>query len=67
MARTPSKMIDLGSKLPDFNLINTINNQFFDHKKLNNEIGTLVMFISVSYTHLPSPRDTPQSRMPSSA
>ena len=45
MARTPSKMIDLGSKLPDFNLINTINNQFFDHKKLNNEIGTLVMFI----------------------
>ena len=45
MARTPSKMINLGSKLPDFNLINTINNQFFDHKKLNNEIGTLVMFI----------------------
>tara|TARA_B100000963_G_scaffold357697_1_gene380533 strand:- start:17882 stop:18439 length:558 start_codon:yes stop_codon:yes gene_type:complete len=45
MARTPSKMIDLGSNLPDFNLINTIDNEFFDNNKLNTEIGTLVMFI----------------------
>ena len=45
MARTPSNMIDLGSELPNFNLINTINNQLFDNKKLNNDIGTLVMFI----------------------
>ena len=46
MARTPSKMIDLGSKLPDFNLINTINNQFFDHKKLNND-KTIIIFDEV--------------------
>ena len=45
MARTPSNMIDLGSELPNFNLINTINNQLFDNKKLSNDIGTLVMFI----------------------
>lgn len=45
MARTPSKMIDLGSELPNFNLTNTINNELFDNKKLKKEIGTLVMFI----------------------
>ena len=45
MARTPSNMIDLGSDLPNFNLVNTIDNELFDNKKLNKEIGTLVMFI----------------------
>ena len=45
MARTPSNMIELGSDLPDFELINTINNQLFSNKILNLDLGTLVMFI----------------------
>ena len=35
MARTPSNMIELGSDLPNFNLINTINNELFDSEVLN--------------------------------
>ena len=45
MARTPSNMIELGSDLPNFNLINTINNELFDSEVLNLNLGTLVMFI----------------------
>ena len=45
MARTPSNMIELGSNLPNFNLINTINNELFDSEVLNLNLGTLVMFI----------------------
>ena len=45
MARTPSNMIELGSDLPNFELINTIDNQLFNNKILNLKLGTLVMFI----------------------
>ena len=45
MARTPSNMIELGSDLPNFNLINTINNELFDSEVLNLNLGTLVMFV----------------------
>ena len=38
-------MIELGSDLPDFELINTIDNQLFNNKILNLKLGTLVMFI----------------------
>ena len=57
MARTPSNMIELGSDLPNFNLINTINNELFDSEVLNLNLGTLVMFVCnpVSYTHLTLP------------
>jgi peroxiredoxin len=45
MALTPSNMLPLGTKAPDFNLIDTKDNQLKSLNDLKGDIGTLVMFI----------------------
>lgn len=45
MARTPSNMVPLGTKAPDFNLPATNFNDFFTYKSIKGTKGTLVMFI----------------------
>ena len=61
MARTPSNMIELGSKAPDFKLVNTIDNKLISSNDLYKKEGVLIMFICnhcpcLLYTS-PSPRD----------
>lgn len=38
-------MLDLGSKLPEFELLNTIDNQLFNSNSLSQDKGKLIMFI----------------------
>ena len=45
MARTPSNMVNLGTKAPDFKLINTINNEDIASDTIFNKNGTIIMFI----------------------
>lgn len=45
MARTPSKMLPLGTIAPSFELLDTISHTVMDLKKLKGEIGTVIMFI----------------------
>ena len=45
MARTPSNMVNLGTKAPDFKLINTINNELIASDTIFNKNGTIIMFI----------------------
>lgn len=45
MARTPSKMIALGSVAPDFNLLDTIDGNVKSKKDVFGSHGTVVMFI----------------------
>ena len=45
MSLTPSNMISLGTKAPDFNLLDTISNTYNTLKKLKGVNGTLIMFI----------------------
>ena len=45
MARTPSNMIELGSKAPDFKLVNTIDNELISSNDLFKKKGVLIMFI----------------------
>ena len=45
MARTPSNMIELGSKAPDFKLVNTIDNKLISSNDFYNKEGVLIMFI----------------------
>lgn len=45
MVLTYSQMLPLGTKLPEFNLINTINNQEFSSDVLSDNKGKLIMFI----------------------
>ncbi|WP_109300513.1 thioredoxin family protein [Aquimarina sp. AU474] len=45
MARTPSNMLALGTKAPDFTLIDTITNDPVSLKNIQGEKGTVVMFI----------------------
>ncbi len=45
MARTPSNMLPLGTKAPDFELLDTVTNQTLSLQKLKGEKGTVVMFI----------------------
>jgi thiol-disulfide isomerase/thioredoxin len=45
MALTPSNMLPLGTKAPDFNLLDTIDNTNKSLNELKGEKGTLVMFI----------------------
>ncbi len=44
MARTPSNMIPLGTKLPDFNLPDTVSGNIFSSEQLSGKIS-VVMFI----------------------
>lgn len=45
MAETPSKMIPLGTKAPDFRLPDTISGKMTGLNDISSEIGTVVMFI----------------------
>jgi thiol-disulfide isomerase/thioredoxin len=45
MALTYSRMLDLGTKLPEFELINVIDNQKFNSAYLSKSKGKLIMFI----------------------
>lgn len=45
MARTPSNMIALGTKAPDFNLLDTVSDQFLSLETLKGKQGTIIMFI----------------------
>ena len=45
MALTPTKNIDLGFEIPDFNLPDTVSNQKFSLKDIQGKKGTLVVFI----------------------
>ena len=45
MSRTPSNMVNLGTKAPNFKLINTINNELIASDILFNKNGTIIMFI----------------------
>ena len=45
MALTPSSMLDLGTKIPDFNLINTLDDSFCDVNSIKGEKGSLIVFI----------------------
>lgn len=45
MARTPSNMLPLGTKAPNFNLLDTVSNKQLTLKELKGNLGTVVMFI----------------------
>ncbi|RDY60944.1 thioredoxin family protein [Flagellimonas nanhaiensis] len=45
MARTPSNMLPLGTKAPDFSLLDTVSGSFCSLKELQRTQGTVVMFI----------------------
>lgn len=45
MARTPSTMLPIGTKAPEFNLLDTISDEFQTLKQLEGTNGTLIMFI----------------------
>lgn len=45
MARTPSNMVNLGTKAPSFKLINTINDELIASETHFNKNGTIIMFI----------------------
>lgn len=45
MARTPSNMLPLGTKAPDFTLLDTVSNQKLSLDNLKGTRGTVIMFI----------------------
>ena len=45
MARTPSNMLALGTKAPDFSLPNTVDSKTHSFDKISGTRGTVVMFI----------------------
>jgi peroxiredoxin len=45
MARTPSNMLALGTKAPDFSLPNTVDSKTYSFDKISGTRGTVVMFI----------------------
>ena len=45
MARTESNEFKNGTKAPDFNLLNTVNNTFLSLENAKGENGTVIMFI----------------------
>jgi len=45
MARTPSKMLALGTPAPGFNLLNTVNDSFISLQTAKGKNGTVIMFI----------------------
>ena len=45
MARTPSNMLDLGTKAPDFSLFDTVSGETLSLDNLKGEKGTAIMFI----------------------
>ncbi|WP_067037916.1 thioredoxin family protein [Allomuricauda sp. CP2A] len=45
MARTPSNMLPLGTKAPDFELLDTVSDETLSLQKIKGEKGTVVLFI----------------------
>lgn len=45
MARTPSNMLDLGTKAPNFSLLNTVDAKHYTFDNVKGGNGTVVMFI----------------------
>ena len=45
MALTYSSMLELGTEIPDFKLVNSLNQQVFSSSKLNNDRPSLLMVI----------------------
>ena len=45
MAMTPSNMLLLGTKAPDFTLTDTVSDTFLSLKELKGDLGTVIMFI----------------------
>ena len=45
MARTPSNMVSLGTKAPDFSLLDVISEEFKNVNELKGENGSVIMFI----------------------
>ena len=45
MARTPSNMVSLGTKAPDFSLLDVISEEFKNLNELKGENGSVIMFI----------------------
>ena len=45
MALTYSSMLELGTKIPDFKLVNSLDQQVFSSSKLNNDRPSLLMLI----------------------
>lgn len=45
MARTPSNMLALGTKAPNFSIPNTIDNNIYSYENIRGVNGTVVMFI----------------------
>lgn len=45
MAQTPSNMLPLGTKAPDFSLLDTISGHSVSLSEVKGEKGTVVMFI----------------------
>jgi peroxiredoxin len=45
MAQTPSNMIPLGTVAPNFNLLNTINNNYTNLQNVKGFKGTIILFI----------------------
>ena len=45
MARTPSNMVSLGTKAPDFSLLDVISEEFKNLNELKGQNGSVIMFI----------------------
>lgn len=45
MSLTPSNMLELGTKAPDFKLLDTVTNQLCSYQDIKGERGTVVLFI----------------------
>lgn len=45
MARTPSNMLPLGTKAPDFELLDTVSDETLSLQKIKGEKGTVILFI----------------------
>ncbi|MCK5719361.1 MAG: thioredoxin family protein [Thiomargarita sp.] len=45
MSKTPSNMMPLGTKAPDFSLLNTVTDQTANLNELKSDVATVIMFI----------------------
>ena len=45
MARTPSNMLPIGTKAPDFSLFDTVSGNRLNINELKGDVGTVIMFI----------------------
>jgi peroxiredoxin len=53
MARTPSNMLELGTKAPEFTLIDTITEQEMSINNIKGDTATVVMFIFLCFRQRP--------------